>query len=121
VSRVARKFLEKGYTKVYILKYSFFPNLYVRVSLKGACPEDFARLTGAKPEGFTLQIKALESLVRAGVDCFPAVMTDFSSQDRIVALRQQLTEIRPDFANFEEEESILYPFVVDHLQETGLK
>ena len=110
-----------GHDPSYAKDLSRFPNLYVRVSLKGACPEDFARLTGVKPERFSLQLKALENLLEAGVDCFPAVMANFSSQEEIRTLSQKLKEIRPDFANFEEEELILYPFVMDHLQKAGLK
>jgi uncharacterized Fe-S cluster-containing radical SAM superfamily protein len=86
----------------------------------GACPEDFARLTGATPEGFDLQLKALENLVEEGIDCFPAVMVNFSIQKEIQKLRQRLKAIRPDFADFEEEELILYPFVLEHLQKAGL-
>jgi len=110
-----------GHDPSFAKDLSHFPNLYVRVSLKGACPEDFARVTGAKPEGFTLQLKALENLLEEGVDCFPAVMANFSSREQIRNLSQRLKEIRPDFANFEEEELILYPFVMDHLQKAGLK
>jgi uncharacterized Fe-S cluster-containing radical SAM superfamily protein len=110
-----------GYDPSYAKDFSRFPNLYVRVSLKGACAEDFIRLTGAMPEGFTLQLKALENLLEAGVNCLPAVMANFSSQDEIAKLSQRLKGIRPDFANFEEEELILYPFVMDHLQKAGLK
>jgi uncharacterized Fe-S cluster-containing radical SAM superfamily protein len=110
-----------GHDPSYAKDLSRFPNLYVRVSLKGACPEDFARLTGAKPEGFALQLKALENLSEEGVDCFPAVMANFSSQEEIRKLSQKLKEIRPDFGDFEEEELILYPFVMDHLQKAGLK
>ncbi|MEM2465701.1 MAG: hypothetical protein QXZ47_00140 [Candidatus Bathyarchaeia archaeon] len=40
-----------------LAKYSF---VHVRVSLKGCSEEEFALLTGAKPEGFKLQLKALE-------------------------------------------------------------
>ena len=110
-----------GHDPSYAKDLSRFPNLYVRVSLKGACPEDFSRLTGTRPEGFTLQLKALENLLEKGVDCFPAVMANFSSQEEKRKLSQKLREIRPDFANFEEEELILYPFVMDHLQKAGLK
>jgi uncharacterized Fe-S cluster-containing radical SAM superfamily protein len=110
-----------GHDPSYAQDLSRFNNLSVRVSLKGACPENFARLTGAKPEGFDLQLKALESLVEAGVDCFPAVMANFSTQDELQRLRQRLKEIRPDFADFEEEELILYPFVKENLQKAGLK
>ena len=110
-----------GHDPFFAKDLSRFPNLYVRVSLKGACPEDFARLTGTNPEGFTLQLKALENLLEEGVDCFPAVMANFSSQEELMKLSQKLKGIRPDFANFEEEELILYLFVMDHLQKAGLK
>jgi uncharacterized Fe-S cluster-containing radical SAM superfamily protein len=110
-----------GHDPSYAKDLSRFPNLYVRVSLKGACPADFALLTGTRPEGFALQLKALENLVQARIDCFPAVMAAFSSRDEIAQLRQRLKEIRPDFARFEQEELILYPFVKNHLQKAGLK
>jgi len=109
-----------GYDPSCAKDLSRFPNLYVRVSLKGASPEDFVRLTRAKPEGFELQLKALEHLIREGVDCFPAVMANFSTSEEIKKLRERLKEIRPDFADFEEEELIVYPFVVEHLQKAGL-
>jgi len=110
-----------GYDPFYAKDLSRFPNLHVRVSLKGACPEDFSRLTGTGPEGFVFQLKALENLLAEGVDCFPAVMANFSSPEEIKRLRRTLEEIRPDFADFEEEELILYPFVMDHLQRARLK
>ncbi len=96
------------------------PNLFVRVSLKGASPENFSQLTRAKPEGFDLQLKALENLVAEGVDCFPAVMANFSSEEEIRKLRERLKEIRHDFSDFEEEELILYPFVEENLGKAGL-
>jgi uncharacterized Fe-S cluster-containing radical SAM superfamily protein len=109
-----------GHDPSYAKDLSHFPNLYVRVSLKGACPEDFSRLTKAKSEGFEYPFKALEYLLKEGVDCFPAVMANFSSQEELKRLRRRLKEIRPDFEDFEEEELILYPFVLDHIQKAGL-
>jgi uncharacterized Fe-S cluster-containing radical SAM superfamily protein len=109
-----------GHDPSYAKDLSCFPHLYVRVSLKGACPEDFSRLTQAKPEGFNYQLRALENLVEEGVDCFPAVMTNLSSQGEIKRLRQRLKEIQPNFEDFEEEELILYPFVLDHLQKASI-
>src|SRR3989337_328406 len=58
---------EGGYAK----ELSRFENLYVRVSLKGTCEEEFSRLTGAVPEGFGLQLKALENLLRYDVKAHP--------------------------------------------------
>ena len=110
-----------GHDPSYAKNLSCFPNLHVRVSLKGACPEDFTRLTGAMPEGFTFQLKALDNLLEEGVDCYPAVMANFSSHEDVRNLRRKLRGIRSDFADFEEEELILYPFVIDHLQKANLK
>ncbi|MDI6763095.1 MAG: radical SAM protein [Thermodesulfobacteriota bacterium] len=108
-----------GHDPSYAKELSRFPHLYVRVSLKGVCHEDFTQLTGAKPEGFNLQLRALENLIEKSVDCFPAVMADFSSQEEIKKLRHRLKEIRQDFYDFEEEELILYPFVEENLKKKG--
>jgi uncharacterized Fe-S cluster-containing radical SAM superfamily protein len=108
-----------GHDPSYAKDLSRFSNVYVRVSLKGACPDDFTRLTHANPEGFNLQLKALESLVEEGVNCFPAVMSNFSSKEEIEKLRQRLKNIRSDFEDFEEEELILYPFVLENIQKGG--
>ncbi len=73
------------------------------------------------PDGFGLQLKALENLLEEGIDCFPAIMPNFSSRDTMEKLRERLKQIRPDFAELEEEELIAYPFVRENLEETGLK
>lgn len=109
-----------GHDSSYAKDLSSFPNIFVRVSLKGACAEDFTQLTGAKPEGFNLQLRALKNLVEEGVDCFPAVMANFSSQEEIKKLRLRLKEIKQDFYDFEEEELILYPFVQENLKKAGI-
>lgn len=93
-----------------------FPNLHVRVSLKGTCGEEFSRLTGAVPEAFELQLKALEHLAKNAVDCHPACMVSFSPEDRISSLRKRLKAIHPAFEEFEEEEVILYPSVEERLR-----
>jgi uncharacterized Fe-S cluster-containing radical SAM superfamily protein len=105
-----------GHDPSYAKDLSRFPYLSVRVSLKGASPQDFTSLTETKPEGFNYQLKALEHLVEEGVDCFPAAMTNFSSQEEMKRLRERLKEIRPDFYDFEEEDLILYPFVEENLR-----
>lgn len=109
-----------GHDPSYAKELSRFPNLQVRVSVKGACAEDFTRLTTASPEGFSYQLRALEHLLREGVDCFPAVITDFSSREAIKGLRKELKAIRSDFEDFEEEELILYPFVKENIKKAGL-
>jgi len=97
----------------YAEELSRFSNLYVRVSLKGACEEEFSRLTGA--QGFQLQLKALENLTKYRIIVHPACMISFNSPENITALRKKLKTINPAFEKFEVEELILYPSVEKRL------
>ena len=105
-----------GAERSYAEALSGHPNVHVRVSLKGASEEEFSRLTGAAPEGFGLQLRALEHLVRSGVRAHPACMVSFSSPEAIESLRQRLQKIDPSFGDFEVEELILYPHVEERLR-----
>jgi uncharacterized Fe-S cluster-containing radical SAM superfamily protein len=105
-----------GSDMTYAEELSGFSNLYVRVSLKGTCEEEFSRLTGAIPEGFQLQLKALEFLSRCRVNVHPACMISFSPPENITALKNRLKAINPAFENFEIEELILYPSVEERLK-----
>lgn len=104
----------------WVKELAAFPQVFARVSLKGCTPEEFTLLTGAAPEGFALQLKALEQLLTAGVECHPAVMVSFSPPEPRDRLRRQLASIHPAFADFEVEELILYPAVVERLRRRGL-
>jgi len=96
--------------------------IHVRVSLKGCNENEFATLTGAQPEGFKLQLKALENLVLANVKCHPAVMTSFSTQQNLQQLTERLKRISPVLAEeLEIEELILYPSVKRKINKHGLK
>jgi uncharacterized Fe-S cluster-containing radical SAM superfamily protein len=97
-----------------------FPQVFARVSLKGCTREEFSFLTGALPEGFDLQLQALENLLAAGVECHPAVMVSFSPPESRESLRRRLALIHPAFGDFEVEELILYPAVVQRLNRRGL-
>jgi len=108
-----------GYDEAYAEELSRFSNLRVRVSLKGACEEEFSRLTGARPEGFGLQLRALENLLRHGVRAHPACMASFSSGQSIGKLRDRLRGI--GFEDFEVEELVLYPAVEERLKRFGIR
>lgn len=108
-----------GHDKTYAGDLARFENLYVRVSFKGTNEEEFSTLTGAEPAGFELQIKALESLCRAGVRVHPAVMSSFSPFDHVLALKKKLAIINPEFENIEVEELALYGDVEERLQKSG--
>jgi len=108
-----------GHDETYAADLARFPNLHVRVSLKGACEEDFSRLTGARPEGFGLQLSALENLLRHGVRAHPACMVSFSSEESIKELKERLRAI--GIGDFEVEELILYPAVEARLKRLGVQ
>jgi len=106
----------------YVKDLSKYRFLHVRVSLKGCNEEEFAMLTGAKPEGFLLHLRALENLVRAGVKCNPAVMVSFSTEESLRDLTRRLRDISPRLArDLESEELLLYPQVQRKIEKYGLK
>jgi hypothetical protein len=63
-----------------------------------------------------LQLKALEHLIKYGVNVHPACMISFSPPENITALRKRLKAIDHAFENFEVEELILYPSVEERLK-----
>lgn len=105
--------------KDYSAHLSAFRNLHVRVSLKSTSEENYARLTGAKPESFNLQLKAVENLLEAGVSVHPSVMISFSSGESIQKLVKRLHELDPSMF-IEKEYVILYPLVVQRLKTAGI-
>jgi hypothetical protein len=82
--------------------------------------QEFKTLTGAEPEGFELQIKALENLCRAGVNTQPAVMVSFSAPENLSELRKKLGQISRGFEHFETEELVLYGDVEDRLRKADI-
>lgn len=111
-----------GHDESYAAGLSKYGFVHVRVSLKGCSGEEFAMLTGAKPEGFALQLKALKSLMDAGVSCHPSVMASFSSTKNLQALTERLRQVSSGLAEeLEVEELILYPHVVRKVREHKLK
>jgi uncharacterized Fe-S cluster-containing radical SAM superfamily protein len=106
----------------YAKELSRYDFVHVRVSLKGCNEEEFSMLTGAKPDGFKLQLKSLEKLIEAGVSCHPSIMASFSSRKNLDALTKMLGNVGSELAReVEVEELILYPHVINRIQRHGLK
>lgn len=109
---------DEGYAEN-LAEYNF---IHVRVSLKGCDENEFALLTGAKAEGFALQLRALEKLVDVKVSCHPSVMASFSPRKKLQSLIERIEQISPKLAEETEiEELILYPHVVKRLRGYKLK
>jgi uncharacterized Fe-S cluster-containing radical SAM superfamily protein len=114
-----------GYDSGYARELSKFENVVVRVSFKGVSSDEFHRLTGAKPEFYELQFKALENLVKAGFEpgyrVYPAAMIGFSSDDGIKVFLEKLKSIDPVFTDVDWEYVILYPHVRERLEKFKVK
>lgn len=95
------------------------PSLRVRVSLKGADPESFERVTGARAEFFHYPIAALAELRRLGVDSWPAIMSGLFSKEQTLDLKKTL---RASGLPTPPEEEYLEPygFVVENLRKRGI-
>jgi uncharacterized Fe-S cluster-containing radical SAM superfamily protein len=106
----------------YAKQLSTFRNIHVRISIKGTYPQEFSKLTGAIPEAFYLQLRALRELINAGVSCHPAVMLSFSQKENLKELKERLGEIDQSLADgIEEEYVFLYPIVANRLNRAGVK
>jgi len=111
-----------GHEANYVEDLARFPFLHVRVSIKGCTPRDFSKLTGAKRDGFSLQLEALRRLVEAGVSCHPSVMASFSTSDDLREICDSLGAIDPGLKDeLEVEELILYPHVQRRLEKSRIR
>ena len=110
-----------GHDLTYARDLAGFKRAHVRVSLKGCDPEQFALLTGAKPEAFKLQLDALRNLLDAGGSCHAAVMKEFAPEEKLAALKRQLAAIDPALVrDLEFEYLIPFPHVVRQLAKHGI-
>lgn len=110
----------------YATEISRFSNVIVRVSFKGATPEEFQLLTGADPRFFSTQLKSLENLIQVGLqpckDLYPAAMLSFSRPESYAEFKSKLKEISPRLIScIDEEYVILYPHVIELLKKYNLK
>jgi len=96
-----------------------FKNIRIRVSLKGADPESFEKISGAKKEFFQYPFIALKQLEEKGIKVWPAVMIDFFDDEEIENLKNILKEydIKSDL-EFETLEG--YPFVLENLKRRNI-
>ncbi|MGC9121418.1 MAG: radical SAM protein [Thermogladius sp.] len=115
-----------GRDESYARELSRFHNIVVRVSFKGATPEEFEMLTGADRSYYEYQFRALENLMNSGLrpgeDFYPAIMLSFSTDENYMVFKKRLSQIHPALVeSIDEEYVILYPHVVELLRKSGLK
>ncbi len=98
-----------------------YRRVHVRLSIKGASPAEFHRLTGADPEAYQLAYQGLKALIDAGVSCNACLMASFSDAQGIAAVKARLSAIAPGILKSLEIERInQFPKVRKRLSEYGL-
>lgn len=110
----------------YARRLAGFPNLAVRVSIKGASPEEFERITLADGRYFHRQLDAIRALVDAGFrpceEVYPAAMLGLSPEGAEGRLAAELAKIDVELAQcIDVEYVILYPHVVELMRARRLK
>ncbi len=112
-----------GWDESYVKDVAQFRKVVVRVSIKAALPDEFARRTGAMGEFYELPFRAIRSLLKHGVETYVAAMTDprlMSARER-ETLFERLAEIDPELAQTLEEENVdPYRTSLFRLREAGL-
>ena len=106
----------------YCQQLAQYKRLHVRVSIKGASPDEYFDLTGARPDSYWLPYEAMRSLIDAGVSCNACLMASFSSDDGIEQVKKNLSTVHPGILKSLEVETItLFPKVQERLEKHGLK
>ncbi len=100
-------------------------SLEVRVSIKGAKPETFERITLVDRRYWEAQLEALRVLVEEGLkpgdEVYPAIVMSFDDEEDIRMLIKRIAEIHPALAeNIDPEYVILYPHVKQRLAKAGI-
>jgi uncharacterized Fe-S cluster-containing radical SAM superfamily protein len=114
----------------FVKELSYFKNIHLRVSLKGANPKKFMELTGAREDFYNLQLKSLERCLNNQVDAHPAIMLDFiRTKKEFKDLQSSLENIEKNLSGkleiklikkLEFERLLLWPLVKKNLEEKGL-
>ena len=109
-----------GFRTDLLAGFKEFPNLRVRVCLKGVDEESFEKITGAEKEFYRFPIVALRELEGLGVKAWPALMGDLFDREDISRLERFLRKsgIRSDL---ELEFLEAYPFVVKNMERRKIK
>lgn len=97
-----------------------FPNLNIRICLKGTDENSFEQTTGAKKEFFQYPLIALQKLEEEGIRAWPALMRDLFMPEEIGRLEKLLRQFgRKNKLELEVLEA--YPFVVENMKKRGIE
>ncbi len=109
-----------GYQTDLLNKFREFPNLKVRICLKGIDHNSFEHMTGAQNDFFRFPLTALKELEKLGVRTWPALMGDLFSREEINEF-EKLLEESGIHSQLELEYLEAYPFVLDNMRKRKIR
>jgi len=109
-----------GYRTDLLEKFKEFPNLCVRICLKGIDEESFEQTTGAQKDFYRFPLIALRELEGLGIRAWPALMGDFFSTEEISRFENFLKE-RDIQSGLELECLEAYPSVQENMKKRKIR
>lgn len=109
-----------GYQTDLLNKFREFPNLKVRICLKGVDEESFEQTTGAKKDFYRFPLIALRELEGLGIRAWPALMGDLFSREEISKFERFLRENGIQ-SELELEFLEAYPFVLENMRKRRIR
>lgn len=103
-----------------IERLKVFPNVRVRVCLKGIDEKSFGQITAAKKGFFLYPIEALREMERLGMKAWPALMADLFTRESIDRFKNFLRK-KGVRSELELESLEGYPFVLENLKNRGVE
>ncbi len=109
-----------GADRVPVGELERFESLHVRLCLKGCDPESFHEITGADPEGFRLQLKAVKELASSSVR-FHVALPDLFTIEEMTRLFDELSGLGVDPGSVELEPVTVYDHVLEEARRRGVE
>lgn len=103
-----------------LAKLKEFPNLRVRICLKGVDEDSFEKITGAKKDFYHFPLDALKKLEDLGLRVWPALMGDLFAREEIYRFEGFLRKYGIQ-SELELEFLEAYPFVVKNMEKRRIK
>jgi len=109
-----------GYRPDLLKNFKLYPNLRIRICLKGTDEKSFEMITGAKKDFFCYPVTALRELLKLEVRAWPALMGDLFSREDIGRLEKSLKK-QDIHVDLELEFLESYPFVLDNMRKRKIQ
>jgi len=97
-----------------------FPNLSIRVAIKGWDEESFEKITGVKREFFIYPLIGVKKMLDEGLSPWVAIMADIFGDKGRKMLQKRMLDLKID-CKIEQEVLERYPYVMDNMKKREIR